>query len=191
MKKLLFLNACINRDTSRTLQLANALILLLQKSDNFEITELILEDENIPAVLSKQLKERNELLKKGDYNNDTFRLAIQFKEADFIVVAAPYWDFGFPAILKTYIERINLPGILWKFDKYGKHIGMSKASKLYYVTTRGSFVGDECDLGYGTFVQLGKFCGIREIKCISIDGLDMGEEKTLMSNAIASLPARL
>ena len=189
MKKLLFLNACVNRETSRTLRISKEFIDLLQKNNEYEVSELILEELNIPSVLSKELNERNALLRNGDYNNTKFDLANQFADADCIVVAAPYWDFGFPAILKTYIEAISLPGIAYQYGEDGRPVGKCKANKLYYITTRGGFVTDEQDLGFGTMLQLGAFYGIKEIKCISAGGFDIptNDVETLISTTIADL----
>lgn len=44
MKKLLFVNACVNRTTSRSLKLARGVIEAMQKKEPFEVTEVILEE---------------------------------------------------------------------------------------------------------------------------------------------------
>ena len=43
--------------------------------------------------------------------------AKQFAGADTIVIAAPFWDLSFPAILKTYIENIYVTGIVSRYSK--------------------------------------------------------------------------
>ena len=191
MKKLLFLNACVNRGISRTYRIAKELISSLQKNDDFDICELILEEENIQALTSESLNKRLELLAKEDFSNEKFKLANQFKNADCIVIAAPYWDFGFPAILKTYIESTSIVGIVYKFDESGRPIGLCKAEKMYYVTTRGGYIGNEKDLGFATLIQLGEFCGIGEIKCISMDGFDIpiNNPDELVKKTIDDLPS--
>ena len=109
------------------------------------------------------------------------------------MVTAPYWDFGFPAVLKTYIEDVSLPGIVYRYGEGGRPVGLCKADKLYYVITRGGFIGDDNDLGFGTMVQLGEFYGIDEVKCISADGFDIpvNDVETLVANAVADLPNKL
>jgi Acyl carrier protein phosphodiesterase len=190
MKKLLFLNACVNRGTSRTYRIAKELISSLQKNDDFDVCELVLEEENIQALTSEPLNKRLELLAKEDFSNETFELANQFKNADCIVIAAPYWDFGFPAILKTYIESTSIVGIIYKFNESGQPIGLCKAEKMYYVTTRGGYIGNEKDLGFATLIQLGEVCGIEEIKCISMDGFDIpiNNPDELVKKTIDDLP---
>jgi len=191
MKKLLFANACLNREKSRTLRLGRELISLLQKKDKYEITELVLEEDNIKPLLSAELNKRLELQGKQDFSGKAFNYAHQFARADCIVFAAPYWDFGFPAILKTYIEAVSVPGIVYRYGEGGRPVGMCKAEKIYYVTTRGGYIGDDKDLGFATTAQLAAFYGIKEAKCISADGFDIPttDIEASLKKAISEMPA--
>ena len=193
MKKLLLLNACMNRKTSRTYRLCKELITLLNKDNGFEITELILEELNLQALTSETLNIRGELLKKGDLSDESFKYARQFSNADYIVVAAPLWDCGFPGIFKNYVEAISIPGIVSLYEGNGKPTGLCKAEKLYYVTTRGgSNIGDEKDLGFATILGLCKFFGIKDVRCISAEGLDdVDKVEYIMQKAIEAIPAKL
>ena len=40
--------------------------------------------------------------------------------ADTIVIAAPFWDFSFPAALKIYIENIYVTGIVSRYGSDGR-----------------------------------------------------------------------
>jgi FMN-dependent NADH-azoreductase len=193
MKKLLFLNACVNMETSRTYRLGSAFISLLQQSGNFETTELVLEKEYAPALTSETLNKRLALLDKKDFADPMFRYAHQFSEAEYIVIAAPYWDFGFPAILKTYIEAVNVPGIAYRYGAGGRPEGMCKAEKIYYITTRGGFVTDEKDLGFSTIVDMGLYYGLTDVKCISLNALDIPttDVEAVITKAIEDLPTRM
>jgi FMN-dependent NADH-azoreductase len=193
MKKLLFANACINRGKSRTYRIAKELVSLLKKGGDFEVCELVLEKENIQALTSETLNKRFELAGKNEFSNDFFHYANQFREADCIVIAAPYWDFGFPAILKTYIEAVSVPGIVYKYGERGRPIGLCKAEKIYYVTTRGGYIGDEKDLGYATVVDIAHQYGIKGTKCIGVDGFDIpvNDVDTLVKKALENLPNQI
>lgn len=58
--------------------------------------------------------------------------------ADAIVVVAPIWNFGFPAILKGYFDRVFLPGVsLHLKDDGGVAPGLTNIRKLATVTTYG------------------------------------------------------
>ncbi|MDR1554333.1 MAG: NAD(P)H-dependent oxidoreductase [Prevotellaceae bacterium] len=193
MKKLLFVNACVNREISRTYNISKELISLLKEYDDFDVSELILEEEKIQALTSETLNKRFELSVKKDFSNEIFKYANQFKEADCVVIATPYWDFGFPAILKIYIEAISIPGILYKYEESGCPSGLCKAEKIYYVTTRGGYIDDEKDLGYITVAKLGKLYGINEIQCIGVNGFDIQENNVafIVKKAIDNLPNQL
>jgi FMN-dependent NADH-azoreductase len=192
MKNLLFINACVNRETSRTYRLGKGLISLLKKGGDFEASELALEEEGIQALNSETLNRRFELQKKQDFSDEMFKYAHQFKNADCIVIAAPHWDFGFPAMLKIYIEAVSVAGIMYKFGEGGA-AGLCKAEKLYYVTTRGGYVGDSKDLGFATISELGKLYGIKEIKCISADGFGIpsNDHEAALKKAIEDLPGKI
>jgi FMN-dependent NADH-azoreductase len=147
---------------------------------------LVLEEENIQALTSKTLNKRLALTQRGEFSHNVFQYANEFKDADYVVVAAPYWDFGFPAILKTYIEAIDIPGIVYQYGAGGRPAGACKAEKLLYVTTRGGTIGDERDLGFATFMQMGAFYGIKGVKCVSADGFDIpaADIESLLKKAI-------
>jgi FMN-dependent NADH-azoreductase len=192
MKKLLFVNSCVNRSTSKTYRIGRELVALLEKKDDFEVSELILEEEKIQALTSETLNKRFELSMKKDFSNEVFRYALRFKEADCIVIAAPYWDFGFPAMLKAYIEAISIPGIMYRYGESGP-TGLCRAEELYYVTTRGGHIDDENDLGYTTMTALGKLYGIKDVKCISLSGLDIPADdiESVINKVIENLPNHL
>ena len=132
-------------------------------------------------------------MEKGELSDDSFKYANQFSEADCIVIAAPYWDCGFPGILKIYIEAISVLGIVSMYEGDGQPTGLCKAEKLYYVTTRGGYVGDEKDLGFATIKSLGYFFGIKNIMCIGADGFDIvtNDFDAILQKAIEELPAKL
>ena len=102
-----------------------------------------------------------------------FALARQFAQADDIVVAAPYWDLSFPAVLKQYIEQINVSGVTFRYSEEGIPEGLCKANRLFYITTAGGdFVPD--DYGYGYIKALAEnFYGIKTVELIKAAGLDI------------------
>ena len=63
-KKLLFVNACVNKSTSRTLRIASRLLELLKES--YVIEELDLEHLDIHPLDSQRLNERLALLARGE-----------------------------------------------------------------------------------------------------------------------------
>lgn len=65
MKKLLFVNACVNRATSRSLKLARGVIEAMQRKEPFEVTEVILEEENLAPLTTKTLNARSGIGAEG------------------------------------------------------------------------------------------------------------------------------
>ena len=104
--KTLFVNACIRKE-SRTRMLAEYLLKRLDQN----YVELQLQKEDIHPLDEESLNKRNELCTQGKYDDPFFRYARQFKEAETIVIAAPYYDLSFAARLKDYLETINVVGL--------------------------------------------------------------------------------
>lgn len=168
MKDLLFINACVRKD-SRTKMLADKLLAKL----GADYEEVCLENVEFPNVNEDYLAKRSSLIDDNAIDDPMFDLAHQFAEASTIVIAAPYWDLSFPASLKQYLEIINVVGITFKYSKEGVPTGLCNAKKIYYVTTAGgNYVPD--DFGYGYVKALANgYYGINEVKLIKANGLDI------------------
>lgn len=178
--KVLFVNGCV-RENSRTLELARHLLKLLSsdlagvgdfaESSPLVVEELELAQLNLSGHSRESLVERDRLLQSRDFHHEMFDYAHQFASADVIVVAAPYWDLSFPAIVKTYIENICVSGITFDYEG-AVPVGMCRAKKFYYVTTAGGPIF--CDYGYSYWESVCKsFFDIQETCCIKAEGLDM------------------
>ena len=100
--KILYINSCV-RDESRTEQLGEYLI---KKLDG-EVETITLKNEGLKPLDCHALNKRNHLLSTGFLTDDIFKYANQFASADVIVISAPFWDLGFPALLKIYLEKEN------------------------------------------------------------------------------------
>lgn len=173
MKKLLFIDACVNRGISRTEQLAQALLKEMNQNGEYEIETLNLEDEDLKLLTGKESALRESLTRAGNFEGPLFTYAKQFAAADRIVVAAPYWDFSFPARMKCYLEQICVTGLTFTFSSKGIPGGLCHADSLHYVTTSGGSIG-ELNLGYEYLEKLCKvYYGINETVCYTAEGLDI------------------
>lgn len=173
MKKLLFIDACVNRGISRTEQLAQTLLKEMNQNGEYEIETLNLEDEDLKLFTGKESALRESLTKAGNFEGPLFTYAKQFAAADRIVVAAPYWDFSFPARMKCYLEQICVTGLTFTFSSKGIPGGLCHADSLHYVTTSGGSIG-ELNLGYEYLEKLCKvYYGINETVCYTAEGLDI------------------
>lgn len=172
MSDILFVNACLRPD-SRTLRLAEALLRKMQgNADRLDLYSLGLSPLDLESM-----KKRDKASATRDYSDEIFKLAKQFAEAKEIVIAAPYWDLMFPAVLKLYLETVTVSGVTFRYSSEGFPIGLCSAQKLYYVTTAGGFIRDN-DFGFKYVKTLAQnFYGIRDVKCISAEGLDISPDK--------------
>ena len=173
MKKLLYIDACVNRDISRTERLAQALLKEMNKNGEYEVETLCLEDEDLKLFTGKESAGREQLTRAGIYEGPLFDYAKQFASADRILVAAPYWDFTFPARMKCYLEQICVTGLTFTFSSKGIPGGLCHADSLHYVTTSGGSIGD-LNLGYEYVEKLCKvYYGINKTVCYTAEGLDI------------------
>ena len=163
---ILFINACVRKD-SRTLVLAKNVM----RDMSGEIVELNLNSENIEPLNTELLEKRDSLLTDGSLDDDMFRYARQFAEADEIIIAAPFWDLAFPAKLKIYLEQITVSGITFRYIE-GCPSGLCKAKRLTYITTSGGPIF--ADFGYSYVKTLAQnFYGIEQTQAVRAMNLDV------------------
>ena len=166
--KTLFVNACI-RKQSRTLQLAKY---LLEKLDK-DYEEVELQHSNLRALDENSFDRRNELCLKGAYDDELFALARQFKEAETIVIAAPYYDLSIPALLKDYLENINVVGLTFHYISDDEPRTLSKVKKVIYVMTAGGTIVNH-DYGYGYLKTLFEtFYEVKDFEYFYAEKLDL------------------
>ncbi len=167
-QKILFVNACVRRN-SRTRFLAEQVIRHL----NGTVVEANPITTTQPITSEEFIINRTDATSKMDFSDPAYTPARQFAEADIIVVAAPYWDLSFPAILKAYFEQVNVLGLTFEYTDDGFPRGLCKAKKLVYVTTAGGpIISDEYGYGYVKALAQG-FYGIVDVHQVKAEGLDM------------------
>ena len=174
MKKVLFIDCCIRREGSRSKQLADHFIAELQKTGKYEVETLCLMDENLSYFSEGFFLQRERLLAEGKLDHPRFRYAHQFAAADKIVIAAPFWDLSFPALLKVYIENLCVDSITFHTDEHGLH-GLCKADHMVFLTARGAIYTDSpMEQGSAYLQQMAGFFGIEKYDCVAAEGLDIG-----------------
>ena len=177
--KLLFVDCCISqRGTgSRTRALAEAYLEAFRTSHPEAEIETV-QPETLLALKPfdvEMLNERDALASVGAWEAPVFALARQFRGADRIVVAAPFWDLSFPAALRTYIEYISANGLTYHYDENGCH-GDCKADQLVYLTSGGD-VEREDSVGVMYWRQLAAMFGIPQFDYVFASGLDASPER--------------
>ena len=142
MERILLVNACL-RPGSRTLELTRE---VLKKLDGC-VEEVRLYEIPLSNLDMAGMEIREQASQTREFSLPEFDLAKAFAAADKIVIAAPYWDMMFPAVLKTYLENITVAGITFRYSDQGRPESLCKAKELHYVTTAGGFIGQN-DFGF-------------------------------------------
>ena len=178
--KLLFVDCCISQRgaDSRTRALADAFL------EAFRAARPDAEIETVPpeTLLALRpfdpdmLNDRDALAAVGAWDAPVFELARQFRAADRIVVAAPFWDLSFPAALRTYIEYISANGLTYHYEADGCH-GDCRAERLVYLTSGGDFERED-SVGVLHWRQLAAMFGAGQFDYVFAGGLDVDPAKT-------------
>lgn len=165
---VLFINAAF-RDGSRSLRLCKKY--LDQNSE--EVKEIDLGVTEVLPLDRERLALYNEAVAAHDFRDPMFDFAKEFTEAEEIVISAPFWNYGIPAVLHTYLELVCTQGISFDIGADGVYHGLCKAKKLSYFTTAGGYIPEE-DHAFGYVKLLAeKFWEIPEINYVKAEGLDV------------------
>lgn len=183
MEKILFINACI-RPESRTLVLAKRLLSKLSG----EVEEVNLEKEQIQPLNTQSLKYRQNLLAAEKFDDPMLRYARQFKEADTIVIAAPYYDLSFPSALKVYLEAVACVGLTFYYDENEVAQTHTRAKRLYYVSTGGGILKKHFGFEY-VKALVGEFYHIFDVQGFFAEKLDLlgSDPDAIMKKAIKEI----
>jgi FMN-dependent NADH-azoreductase len=164
----LYINACVHvGEGSRTKELAE--YYLTHTKGDYETIDI--SDGKLSGLDVDELDKRNKLEEAGEFSDQIFNYAKKMAKADEIIIAAPYWDLSYPAVLKAFIERTFIRGITFKYDN-NKQVGLCKANKLIFITTSGGFIGEN---NYsGDYIKgVSEFFGIKEFEQYQAEGLDI------------------
>lgn len=170
MKTILYVD-CIMRQGSRTKQIADAFIKHLNPT--YKLIHCELPKLNLQPLVNNFFEEREVLLRRNQTHHPRFDLAHQFASADEIIIAAPFWDLSFPALLKIYIENISVDSITFQSSNEGLK-GLCKGKHLIFLTTRGGFYTQHPqEQAFPYLTSLTQFFEIEEFIGIAADGMDV------------------
>ena len=171
MRELLYVDCCIRGPESRTAQLAEAFLSGL--GSGLHVSRLPLTEQALRPLTGEFFAARQRLLDEGALSHPRFALAHQFAQADEIMIAAPFWDLAFPALLKIYIENVCVDGVTFRSGAQGLK-GLCRAKNLVFLTTRGGFyTGGALDMGSRYLDALHTFFGVGAYHCVAADGMDV------------------
>lgn len=177
MSELLYVDACVRGERSRTRMLAGAFLEgYVQRHPGDAIRRRDLMEGRLQPQYPEILEQRDALLASGRLEAPMFDDARAFAAADKIVIAAPFWDLSYPAILRIYLERVSVVGITFAYSEEAEQYGLCRAKKLLFITTRGGdFSGPETnwmELGARHMEALCRSYGIPEFQLLCAEPLD-------------------
>lgn len=189
MKKLLYIKANPKKDEdSHSAQLANFFLdAYLQSNPSHQIDILDLYNEDIPFLdvdifsvwgkfTSQEDLTQSELTKVKRMDE----LTEQFLNVDKIIVAAPFWNLGYPPILKAYIDTICIADKTFKYTENGP-VGLVPNKPFLIIETRGGIYsnGSAANLEYSQsyLKTIMRFIGIKDFTSVIVEGLDFVPNK--------------
>lgn len=95
-----------------------------------------LNAEGFSPVLTAQ--ERRDYHDTGINTRPVQGYVDRLRAADAMVLVFPVWNFGYPAILKGYFDRVFLPGVSFKLEDGRVQGCLSNIRKLAAITTYGA-----------------------------------------------------
>ena len=174
MKKLLYIDACIRDEMSRTKRIATPIVEALKQK--YEVQTLVINDLDLSIVKKELITKRN----NGVIDPQVMSWAESVRDADRIVIAAPFWDMSFPAALKNFLELCSIFNVTFKSDEKTCY-GNCKAEKMLYITTRGMDIstGDVLEQGTPYLKAISWLWGIGPMQVISAQNMDYISEKEI------------
>jgi FMN-dependent NADH-azoreductase len=189
MKKILYIDSCINREQSRTERLAQAYLQKLCSAEDCTVEAIVLEEAVLHPLNEKTLAYRERCISERNFSDSYFDFAKRFAAADELVVAAPFWDFSFPSMLKVFLESVCIRELTFRYTETGSVADLTKITSLTYITTSGGFIdADNCGYEYVRKLCRSLF-GVEQFRFISAQGLDIygNDPEKLLSDAMEAL----
>jgi FMN-dependent NADH-azoreductase len=120
-----------------------------------------------------------------DIVDESDALIDEIKQADWIVIGLPMYNFGIPSTLKAYFDHIARAGVTFMYTANGP-VGLLPDKKVTVFATRGGiYAGTEMDTQTRYVKDFLNFLGLTDIEFVYAEGLNKGEEskETALTNA--------
>lgn len=131
----------------------------------------------LSAKESTRTKTQNERVALAD------TLIEELKAADILVVAAPMYNFGVPAQLKTWLDYVARAGVTFKYTAEGPK-GLLPDRPVYITATRGGRHKDSESDSEAPFLRtFFNFIGLKDLRFVFAEGLNMGQKEQSFAHA--------
>ena len=167
MEKLLYIDACIRDAESRTRQIAEPIVHALE--GKYAVERYVLNDMPL-AIVQKDLIHKR---LTGDIDPTVMTWAQTVRDADRIVIAAPFWDMSIPAALKNFFELCSILDVTFKTNDKICY-GNCRAKKMLFITTRGMDIatGDPLEQATPYLKALSWLWGIGPLEVVAAQNMD-------------------
>ena len=182
MKKLLYIDACIRNEESRTKKIATPIVEALK--EKYAVDTLVLNELKLEVVKEELIQKRN----SGDIDPVVMAWAEMVRDADRIVIAAPFWDMSIPAALKVFFELCSIFDVTFKSDDKTCY-GNCRAEKMLFITTRGMDIatGDVLELATSYLKALSWLWGIGPLQVVVAQNMDYVSEEVVEEKIQAAI----
>ncbi|MDT0581610.1 FMN-dependent NADH-azoreductase [Brumicola blandensis] len=186
MKKLLVINSSLQGSEGNSSKLSASFVDSLAQVTSIDVTHLDLNAENLPHLTANEMAawqtaeaERTpQQIELASYSERYINL---IREADYIVMGVPMYNFDSPSVLKAFFDRIARAGITFSYTENGP-VGLMKDKKVFVLAARGGkYEGTAMDTQSAYLRNFLAFLGMDNIEFAYAEGLAMGEESVSQS----------
>lgn len=157
------------------------------KHPDDEIITLDLYQEDIPYIDADVFAGWGKLAKGEELSAEEAakvhrmgELVDQFVAADKYVFVTPFWNFSFPARLKTYIDTVSIAGKTFRYTAAGPE-GLLNGKKVLHIQARGGFYSEgptkELEFGDRYLRAVTSFFGIIDYQHVVLEGQNAVPDK--------------
>lgn len=184
MSNVLVLRTSVNGDHSFSNQLIDQFIAKTKaKWPEVQIVDRDLDANPVPMLN----KETTPAIRAGVAETEAQRQAIdlsdeliaELKNADYIVLGLPRYNFTAPATFKSYVDYVARPRVTFKYDENGPQGLLPNVPVFAFVTSGGEYEGTEFDTMSSWVKQVLGFVGLNNVDLIHVEGLAYKAEEAI------------
>jgi FMN-dependent NADH-azoreductase len=143
-----------------------------------------LDATRVQALFTPEADRTTEQQAVVDYSD---KIIAQIQAADVIVIGVPLYNFGVPSTLKAYFDHIARAGVTFKYTETGP-VGLLNDKPVYIIAARGGVhQGLPSDTQSQFLTNFLSFVGLKDVRFIYAEGLNMGQKDQAFSAAKAAI----
>lgn len=184
MSNVLVLRTSVNGEKSFSNQLIDQFIAKTKaKWPEVNIVERDLDANPVPLLNSETVAAIRADVADTEAQRTAIALAdeliAELKNADYIVLGLPRYNFTTPATFRTYIDYIARPRVTFQYDENGPKGLLPNVPVFAFVTSGGEYAGTEFDTLTPWLKQTLGFVGLSNVDVIHVEGLAYKAEEAV------------